>query len=332
MGSVLLTGATGFLGSHVAREALARGVRPVAMARGSSDMSTLGGLNLPVVKADLTDPTSLQKATVGIETVIHLAAYYTFHGEAELYEKITVEGTRNLLEACIKNGVKRIIYCSSTEAIGPVKNPPGSEDSPPNPQYEYGRSKLKAESIVKGYRAKGLDYTILRPSGLYGPGNVDDVAFWFITSFAKNSLPTRFIVGSGQSLVQFTHVKDTARAFLLALEMPEKASGQTYIIADKKGYSYAEVYQMLAELCGRKTPSMHVPPFLAKAMIAPVEAFNRIRGRGSFMWHISTVDSVINDRCYSAEKAKRDLGFVTQYDLRTGLAETVDWYRANGYI
>jgi nucleoside-diphosphate-sugar epimerase len=149
MGSVLLTGATGFLGSYVAREAIARGIKPIAMARESSDVSVIDGLHLPIVKADLTEPASLLEATAGIETVIHLAAYYTFHGKVELYDKITVEGTRHLLEACVKNGVKRVIYCSSTEAIGPVANPPGDEDSPPNPQYEYGRSKLKAEEIVK---------------------------------------------------------------------------------------------------------------------------------------------------------------------------------------
>lgn len=332
MGSVLLTGATGFLGSYVAREAIARGIKPIAMARESSDVSVIDGLHLPIVKADLTYPASLLEATAGIETVIHLAAYYTFHGKVELYDKITVEGTRHLLEACVKNGVKRVIYCSSTEAIGPVANPPGDEDSPPNPQYEYGRSKLKAEEIVKEYGRKGLDYTILRPSGLYGPGNVDDVSFWFITSFAKNSLATRFIVGSGKSLVQFTHVKDAAKAFMLALERPEKASGQTYIIADTRGHSYAEIYGMLAGICGRTAPSLHVPPLLAKAMIAPVEALNRIRGKESFMWHVSTVDSVTNDRCYSSAKAERDLGYTAQYDLEVGLKETVEWYRANGYI
>jgi dihydroflavonol-4-reductase len=332
MGGILLTGATGFLGGYVAREAVARGVRPVAMVRGSSKASAVDELGLTKVKADLTDPASLVDATAGIETVIHLAAYYTFHGKAELYDRITVAGTRSLLEACAKNGVKRFIYCSSTEAIGPVDSPPGDEDSPPNPQYEYGRTKLKAEAAVKEFAAEGIDYTILRPSGLYGPGNVDDVAYSFITSFAKNALPTRFIVGSGKSLVQFTHAKDVSRAFLLALEKPAEASGQTYIIADSKAHTYAEVYGMLAEICGRSPPTLHVPPLIAKAMIAPIEAVNRLAGRESFMWHVSTVDSVTSDRSYSGAKAERELGFAPQYDLRKGLAETVEWYRANGYI
>lgn len=331
-GRVLLTGATGFLGGYMATEMATRGTQTLAMARKSSDRSTLEELGLLVAEADLTDPASLLDATMGVETVIHLAAYYTLHGKHELYEKITVEGTRNLLEACIRNSVRRFIYCSSTEVIGPVEHPPGNEDSPQNPQFEYGRSKAKAEALVREYAAKGLDYTIMRPSGLYGPGNIDDVAFWFITAFAKNSLPTRFIVGSGQALIQFTHVKDAVQAFMLALEKPDAASRQTYIIADKRGHSYSEVYKTLAEICHRRPPRMHVPPVLAKAMIAPVEALNRIRGRESFMWHLSTVDTVTQDRYYSVDKAARELGFNPQYDLKTGLSETMTWYRANGYL
>lgn len=331
-GRVLLTGATGFLGRYVAKELTARGTQLIGMVRKTSDRSSLEGLDLPLVEADLTDPATLLSATAGMDAVIHLAAYYTFHGKPELYHKITVEGTRNLLDACVRNGVGRIIYCSTTEVIGPVENPPGSEDSPPKPQFEYGRSKLRAESLVKEYADRGLDFTILRPSGLYGPGNIDDVAFWFITSFAKNALPTRFIVGSGKSMIQFTHARDAAQAFRLALEKPEVASGKTYIIAERNGYSYEQVYGILAEICGRSPPRIHVPPLLAKAMIAPVEALNKLSGKENFMWHVSTVDSVTHHRCYSVEKAVRELGFDPQYDLRTGLRETVEWYRGNGYL
>jgi nucleoside-diphosphate-sugar epimerase len=331
-GNILLTGATGFLGGYLIEEMVSRGLQPLAMVRKSSNKSDLEKLGVPIIEADLSDPVSLLDATDRVETVIHLAAYYTFHGTRDLYEKITVQGTRNLLDACLKNTVRRIIYCSTTEVLGPVEDPPGSEESPPNPQFEYGRSKLRAEALVRKYGAKGLEYTIIRPSGLYGPKNVDDVAFWFITSFARNSLPTRFIVGSGKSLIQFTHVRDAVRAFILALEKPEKSSGQTYIIADRKCYSYSEVYELLAEICSRHPPGMHVPPPLAKAMIAPVEIINRLMGKETFMWHLSTVNTVTQDRCYSVEKAATELGFTQEYELKAGLEETVAWYRAHGFL
>ena len=328
---VLVTGATGFIGGHLVEDLHNRGYDVIAMARKTSNISKLKELGLEIRFADLTDPASLVEATKGVEAVIHLAAYYTFHGEKELYWKVNVEGTRSLVEACLKNGVTRFIYCSTTEAVGPVKNPPATEDVEPNPTYEYGRSKLAAERIVKSYGEKGLKYTILRPSGVYGPGNVNDVSYWFITGFAKKALWSYFIVGSGETLIQFVHVKDVVQGFRLALEK-EVSIGQTYFITEDRAYTYNEVYKILAEIVGRDPPKIHVPPILAKLMIFPVEVTYKIFGKENFMWHVSTVDAVTQHRAYSIEKAKRELGYNPQYDLRRGLKETVEWYKQHGYI
>ncbi|HPC28520.1 MAG TPA: hypothetical protein PKX17_07300, partial [Candidatus Methanomethylicus sp.] len=107
---------------------------------------------------------------------------------------------------------------------------------------------------------------------------------------------------------------------------------KTFIIAAESAHAYAEVYSILAEICGRSPPRHHLHPLLAKAMIAPVEALNRLAGRENFLWHTSTVSSVTSDRSYSIGKAKKELGFTPKYDLKTGLAETVEWYRAKGYL
>lgn len=243
-----------------------------------------------------------------------------------------MEGTRLLLEAALRNGVKRFVYCSSTEAIGPVKSPPAEEDSPPNPSYEYGRSKLEAEKIVRSYGEKGVEYTILRPSGIYGPRNVDDISYWFITAFARNALPTRIIVGDGRNLIQFAYVKDVVQGFLLVLDKPDISRNQIYFISEDKAYTYLEVYEILSELCNRAPPRIHVPPILAKVFVAPVEFLNRLRGRTVFTWKTSTVNDLTCDRAYSIMKAVRELGFKPKYDLRTGLRETLEWYRENGHI
>ncbi|MEM2687194.1 MAG: NAD-dependent epimerase/dehydratase family protein, partial [Thermoproteota archaeon] len=218
---ILVTGASGFLGGHLVEEMVSKGYSVIGMVRKSSDTSLLRSLGVELRIGDLTDPESLNRATGNIDIVVHLAAYYTFFGKKEMYRRVNVEGTRLLLEAALRNGVKRFVYCSSTEAIGPVKNTPAEEDSPPNPSYEYGRSKLEAEKIVRSYGEKGFEYTILRPSGIYGPRNVDDISYWFITAFARNALPTRIIVGDGRNLIQFAHVKDVVQGFLLALEKLE---------------------------------------------------------------------------------------------------------------
>jgi dihydroflavonol-4-reductase len=328
---LLVTGATGFLGGHLVEEMVDRGYDVVASIRGTSSTVLLDELGVENRILDLGDASTMLEATRGIDVVMHLAAYYTFMGKEDLYEKINVQGTQELLTACLKNGVKRVLYCSSTEAIGPVDDSPADEESPLNPTYEYGRSKVKAESLVRTFQANGLDHTILRPSGIYGPRNVDDVSFYFITSFA-NSIASNFIVGTGNNLVQFVHVKDVVQGFLRALGRYEESRNRTYIISEGKAYSYDQVYSILASILGKRPPRMHIPSSLAKVMMAPIQGFNVLRGKENFMWRTSTVDSVTADRSYRIERARRELGFNPIYDLETGLRETVDWYRENGYI
>ncbi|MEM3364947.1 MAG: NAD-dependent epimerase/dehydratase family protein [Candidatus Methanomethyliaceae archaeon] len=329
---ILVTGASGFLGGHLVKELVRKGYPVVAMVRKTSDTRRLDELGVEIRFGDLTDGASLVEATRGIDVVVHLAAYYTFSGKKELYRKVNVEGTRLLCEAAVRNKVKRLIYCSSTEAIGPVINPPGDETTNPNPQYEYGRSKLMAEEVVRSFDISGLEYTIVRPTGIYGPENIDDVSYWFITSFAKRSLATRFIVGSGQNLIQFVHVNDAVQGFSLTLDKYDKSRNQTYIIGEDRAYTYNEVYVILSEICKRDPPTMHISPFLAKLLIAPVGLVKRILGDENFMWRLSTVDSVTRDRYYSIEKAKRELGYKPKYDLKRGLEETVKWYEQAGII
>jgi nucleoside-diphosphate-sugar epimerase len=329
---LLVTGATGFVGGHLVTELAKKGYSVTALVRKGSARGHLEELGIGMVEGNLEDPQSLLGATRGKEVVIHLAAYYTLTGKRALYEKVNVEGTRSLLEACLRNGTRRFIYCSSTEAIGPVEHPPAGEDSKPSPQNEYGRTKLKAEEIVKGYAARGLDYTILRPSGLYGPGNVNDVSYWFITAVCRNSLATRFIVGSGENLVQFTHVSDAVKGFVLALENFEVSRNQVYNICEEGANSYNEAYRILCGLSGRQPPHSHISPWLAKLLIAPVEGMNSLLGREDFMWHLMAVDSVTSDRYYSIEKARKELSFSPAYTLKSGLTETVGWYSMNGYL
>jgi nucleoside-diphosphate-sugar epimerase len=117
---VLVTGASGFLGGHLVEELVKRGHQVVALVRESSDTLFLDYLGVEMRRGDLTDPPSLERATRGVEAVIHLAAYYTFSGKRQQYQRINVQGTRDLLEAMLANHVRRLIYCSSTEAIGPT--------------------------------------------------------------------------------------------------------------------------------------------------------------------------------------------------------------------
>jgi len=182
---------------------------------------------------------------------------------------VNVKGTEWLAEAALDNSVTRFVYCSSTEAISPVRNPPGDENTPPNPQFEYGKSKARAESVAKDLSARGLKYTIVRPTGIYGPRNVDDAAYWFITSFAKGGSASMVKVGTGENLVQSTHVKDVVQVFLLVLEKEDVAVHQTCIVGEDRWYTFNQVYQILHDLTGKGPPRVKVLSSLAKALLAP---------------------------------------------------------------
>ncbi|MHC1709027.1 MAG: NAD-dependent epimerase/dehydratase family protein [Methanomassiliicoccales archaeon] len=323
---VLVTGATGFLGGHLIEE-MAKGPHvPVCAHRKGSDTRKIDDLGLEKVVFDLTDRDSMLQSLKGMDAVVHLAAYYTFTGKKEKYDKVNVKGTGDLLEACKEAGVRRFLYCSSTEAMGPIASPPGDEDSPLNPQYEYGRSKARAEELV---RSSGLDWTILRPSGIYGPSNVDDVAYYFITSF--KGLASKFIIGSGGNFIQFVHVKDVVQGFVKALDRPASIKG-TYIITQARPYTYEEVYRVLANIFQQKEPRWRVPKPLAKLMMLPIEGLSVLIGRENFLYRRETVESVTSDRAFRIDRARRDLGYEPVYDLPEGMAETVAWYRENGYL
>lgn len=321
----LVTGGTGFIGGHLV-EALPGEV--VCLVRKSSDTSHLEALGVELMYGDLTDFDSLKRAAQDVDCVYHLGAYYTFHGDWDTYYAVNVQGTRLLLEAC--EHVDQFIYCSSTEAVGPVTNPPADETYPPNPTYDYGRSKLMAESLIAAKMNKGFPATILRPVGVYGPRCVDDVSYYFMVHMARNSIFTRFVAGSGENLVDFVYVKDVVQGFLKARD--RKAIRGVYFISSERALTYHEVYEILARLLDRTPPTLHVPAFLAKVAMTPLELLYSLLGKEDFMVHVSTVEATQNDRAYSWKKAYNDFGYKPEYSFEKGAEITLQWYRDHAYI
>jgi nucleoside-diphosphate-sugar epimerase len=321
---VLVTGATGFLGRHLLKQR-PEGICWVPAARKQDDLDLYREEHKEARRFDLHRPEEMREAVRGMDAVVHLAAYYTFHGVKEEYQRSNVDGTKALLDACEKEGVKTFVYCSSTEAMGPTDGM-ATEDAPMRAEYDYGISKMHAEEAV---RSSSLDWRIVRPTGIYGPGNVNDVSYWFITSF-DGSMAARFIIGSGKNLIQFAHVDDVCQGLIRALG--PQASHGVFNITDEKAYTYEEVYAIMAQLVGRKPPKMHLPVWLAKGLIGIAEGMDRIAGRENFLYHVSTVRSVTTDRAYSIEHARKVLGYDPQHPLPEGLKETVEWYRDHGYM
>lgn len=321
---ILVTGGTGFIGSHLV-EALRGEV--ICLVRKTSDTTHLNKLGVELVYGDLTDSESLEKAVKNVDVVYHLAAYYTFYGIWEQYYRVNVLGTQNLVEAC--NNIDQFIYCSTTEVVGPVTNPPADETHPLAPVYDYGKSKLMAENIIQEKIKKGFPATIVRPVGVYGPRCIDDVSYSFMVHLARSSFFMKFIVGSGENLVDFVYVKDVVQGFLKA--HTKKAIGETYFIS-QKALPYNEVYKILCRLLKKSPPTVHVSAVLAKASIAPLEIVYRMLGKKDFMVHVSTIEATQKDRAYSWKKAHKDFGYTPEYTFEKGAKITLDWYREHGYI
>ena len=335
MKKILITGATVFIGSHLVEGLVANNHDIVCMVRKTSDTSRLDDLGVEIRIGDLTDPSSLKKVTKNIDLVYHLGAYYTFLGKKHLYEKINEKGTKNLLDSCESAGVSRFIYCSSTEAIGavPIAKPDikeeyAKENAPYNPQYDYGKSKVNTEKIVMESEGK-IDWTILRPSGVYGPRCLNDISFWWIESIAKNKMSAWFRIRNSGT-VHFTHVSDIIQGFDLAMD--PKAKNEIFYISSDKCQNVDEAITEISSFFNRKPPRLAIPKLLAQLSIAPIQLINRIRGKPEFFMQIAAPNSIIQGRNYSNQKAKDILKFNPKYNLKSGMEDTINWYKENGIL
>ncbi len=325
---VLVTGATGFVGRKLVPRILEEEYEVVALVRSTSNTESLPK-EVEVREADLFDISSLEQAVQDIDVVIHLAAYFDFYpSSVELMYKVNVEGTKNLMSACVGTNVERFIYCSSTEAIGPVRFPPGNEDTELNPSFDYGNSKVQAEQVVREIsRDTKLDHIILRPTGIMGEGDLY-TAFEAIEAVNEGTIPA--LPGDGNKGLMYTHVDDVVEGFIKAITS-KSALNTTIILSPDQGLTYNELFEYVAECCGVKPPKRKIPTSIAKIGIGLLSPIKN-RGRTTFLWHMKTVQSMDEDRLYDNSKAKRILGWEPKITMKEGLKRAIDWYFENGFL
>ncbi len=323
---VLVTGVTGFIGTHLIERMLKEGkLTVVGMARDREKAHNLEAKGVEMRYADLLDQKSMQNITEGIDVVIHLAAMMRFHAPRDQLTRHNVEGTKLLAEDAINHKVKHFIYISTTEAIGPVIHPPGDENSPYNPTYDYGRTKMECELWLREqYKSRGLPITIVRPTGVLGPGD-HYVSLSTVRAIAQGKLS--MLPGKADKYVHFTYVEDVVQGILLVLEHPAVSFGETFIIAGDQYVTYKDQLTMIAKLTGAQPPKRSVPVGLAKMYVKFVEWRNKRKGIDDFFWHASLVDDMTVHRAYSNAKAKKVLGFQPQYTLETALEKTIQYYK-----
>ncbi|OGP25025.1 MAG: hypothetical protein A2X93_04875 [Deltaproteobacteria bacterium GWC2_56_8] len=246
---ILLTGGTGFVGRHLATELESRSYKALCLARDPRRASALPGNRISFVQGDVTVPSSLAPALKEIDTVIHLVGILV-ETKGSTYRRVHVEGTRNVVGACLKAGIRRYIHIS---ALGARKGAAS----------EYHRTKWEAEEIV---RASGLDYTIFRPSVIFGGGDR------FTNTFASAMRLSPFVIvpGDGQNRMQPVFVKDVAKALSASVGM-EATKGRIYEIAGPLALSFDEIIDAIAESIGKRRVKVHAPMPLMRIGAAIME-------------------------------------------------------------
>jgi len=225
---VLVTGVSGFTGSHLANALVQRGYEVYGLVRPTSNVSTISP-KVTLIQGDLTSQAAVDQAVQGMDIVYHIAATYRDSGISEqTYYDINVTGTRHVIEACVAHNVNRMVHCSTIGLHGHIENPPATEQAPFNPGDAYQRTKLEAEKLVTQSIQDGLPATIFRPAGIFGPG---DKRFLKLFRTIKNR--TFIMFGSGEVLCHLIYIDDLVQGIIFCGEKPE-ALGKTYIIAGKK--------------------------------------------------------------------------------------------------
>ena len=324
----LVTGATGFVGAAVARALLGGQWQVRVLARRGSDRRNLQNLNVEVCEGDLGDSSSLEHAAQGCDGLFHVAADYRLGAPdpAELY-RVNVEGTRKVLSAAYRAGIRRIVYTSSVATIGiPADGTPGderSESSLANMIGHYKRSKYLAEEVVRDAARGGLSVVIVSPSTPVGPGDVKPTPTGqLVLDAAAGKMPA--YVDTGLNIV---HVDDVAAGHLLAYE--RGTPGERYILGGQD-LSLREILEMIARLEGRKPPRVRLPYGLVLPIAYVAEGFARITGRRGRI----TLEGVRMSRkkmFFSSAKAARELGYRWRPPVQA-FEDAIRWFRDNGLL
>ena len=317
-----MTGATGFVGSAVARRLLRDGHEVRVLARAGSDRRNLQGLNVDVVEGDLTKPETLLPACDGCDALFHVAADYRLWAPdpSELY-RANVDGTRAILEAAKRAGVPRIVYTSSVATLGiPKDGTPGSEITPVSVNDmigHYKRSKFLAEEEVRKFAADGLPVVIVNPSTPIGPHDIKPTPTGRVVRDAMNGrLPA--YVDTGLNVV---HVDDVAQGHWLAFE--RGVVGERYILGGFN-LSLREMLTEIADIAGRSPSKIRLPHGVVMPIAYASEAWARLTG----MNPIATVEEVRMSKkrmFFTSAKAERELGYSAR-PARLALEDAVRWF------
>jgi dihydroflavonol-4-reductase len=323
----LVTGATGFTGGHLARGLAARGRAVRALVRDRSHGAGLEASGIELAPGDIRDRAALDAAMHGVTTVYHIAAVYRQAGlPDETYRAVNAVAVGEIVEAAARAGVRRVVHCSTVGVHGDVQHPPANEDAPLKPGDIYQTTKLEGERIAHETAARaGVELTIVRPTGIYGPG--DRRLLKVFRGVARRRFP---MLGRGDIYYHLTYIDDLVEGFRLCGEHPA-AANRTYILAGAEVTTLKELTELIAHVAGVPPPRLHLPawPFwiagaICEAVCVPLGIEPPIYRR--------RVDFYTKSRAFDIGRARRELGYAPQVGLRDGITRTLEWYRRQGWL
>ncbi len=325
--NVLITGANGFVGSHLTEALLARGYRLRCMVRRSSNLTYIEHLPVEWAYADVRDPESLRQACQGVDVICHCAAL-TRAPDKATFLHVNTEGTTALAQACLEANpdLHRFLFVSSQAAAGPSSGPDDylDEAHPPHPITWYGQSKWAAEQALQKMSDR-LPVTIVRPAAVFGPRDRDFFAYF---DLVKRGLSLQ--LGRQERKISLIYVRDLVELILPALES-EGAVGQTYFGCGP-AYRYADLSAAIARALDKRPLRLTLP----EAVLTPIALGSKVQGRLTGKSPLLNDQRVLDLRqrywLCSGQKAQRELGWVPRYDLETAVRETADWYRHNNWL
>jgi nucleoside-diphosphate-sugar epimerase len=326
--TTLVTGATGFVGSHAAEALVARGDAVRALVRSGSDTALLEKLGVTLVRGDLTDPEALAKATDGVDVVIHCAAKVGDWGHVDEYRKVNVEGLRLLLDAVKGRPLHRFVHLSSL-GVYAARHHHGTDETEPLPESHidgYTQSKVETERLALDYhRRHGVPVTVLRPGFIYGPRDRS------ILPRLADRLREKSVIyiARGKYALNTTYVGNLVDAILLAVDSPA-AVGEVFNITDGEFVSKRRFFETVADGLGLKRPKMSVPVWLARFLANWREGVFRRRNKphppritqAQLKFAGLNLD-------FSIAKARTKLGYTPRVHFEQGMKAALEWYKAS---
>ncbi|HLX58964.1 MAG TPA: NAD-dependent epimerase/dehydratase family protein [Ktedonobacteraceae bacterium] len=330
--TILVTGATGFLGSALVTELLKQRQSVRILARDEGKARAQFGDAVDIVAGEITDEAQVQRAVDGAHVIYHLAGRLYHPGTpAQLYYRTHVEGTRILLDACKGTGkgqsqLQRIVLCSTTGVHGVTGETPAAEDAPFAPTNPYEESKLQGELLaLKACEEEGLPVSVARPGLVYGPGDLHLLGFF---SSIKKGLPC--LIDGGKALIHPIYVDDMTTAFLLCAECPQ-ATGHSYNFAGDHTVSFRELASAIAKALGKQLPAGDIPLWLANVASDVFALVPGMQGENVPLTR-SRVKFLTNSRVYDIGRARTALGFAPGMPLEEGMQRTAEWYFKHKYL